>query len=458
MRRWLCIGGTLALVWICAGARAGSVEDFRRAATSGVHYSLTRQFIVHDPPPLDPFAPPPRLNGEKNVVRIDPTLLAVSCERIKKALLAQLGARDEWKGKIFIVLHYAQSPDEPIVVAPELYGGEWVYRMDMPDMVERSRLISGIVEILLLEMAERNSARATEIPAWLSQGMGREVIFGSDTDLVLEPPKGFQNGVLFDRLTRTNLLDNPLMQAHEELLTIAPLSLDDLSWPKPGQFDGAAGEAYRSSAQLFVHELLQLPDGKANMQALLRELPKYLNWQLAFRSGFKSDFAGQLDLEKWWALRVVQFTGRNLAQTFRPEDSWQKLDEIVHPIVEVRSTVNETPARTQVTLQSVIREWNTLRQISFLKEKSQQLMLLRLRVSQDLIFLVDDYRRTIDGYVKRREGGSSNIGGRTIYAPRLDDIGRDAIRTLDVLEARRQQLRPNPQSAPAITANTNASN
>lgn len=452
----LCIFGVAAFLLGLANAQAGSLEDFKRALSNGSHQSLSGQFVIHNLPPMDAYAPPPRVDDYRKVVRIDPTLLAVSCERIKKELLNQLGMRDQWKGKIFIDLHYAQRTDEPVSVTPALVGNEWMFRLEMPDMMERPRLVASIVEVLLLEIAERGDLRPTQIPTWLSQGMAREVLFRSDMDLVLEPPKGFQNGVVFDRLTRTNLLANPLTQAHDELLNMAPLSLEDLSWPKAGQFDGAAAEAYYSSAQLFVHELLQLNDGKANMQAFLHELPQHLNWQLALLSGFHTDFASQLELDKWWTMRVVQFTGRNLTQTFRPEDSWQKLDEIIRPVVEVRVNATETPTRTQVTLQSVIREWDTLRQIQFLKEKSQQLFLLRLRVSQGLIYLVDDYRRTLDWYVKRREGGVSNTGARTIYAPRLDDVARDTLRTLDVLEARRQQLRPNPQSTPAITANAGA--
>jgi hypothetical protein len=46
--------------------------------------------------------------------------------------------------------------------------------------------------------------------------------------------------------------------------------------------------------------------------------------------------------------------------------------------------------------------------------------------------------------------------GKAFYVAPLDNLARETIRTLDMLETRRQQLRPNPQNIPAITANSPA--
>lgn len=434
-------------------ARAGTLLDYRRALTSQAHYSLSGQFIIHDvPPSADNFGP--RLDStDTNLVHLEPGLLAVSCERVKKALLRQLNARDQWQGKIFISLHRAQWPDEPVTIIPEHGEHYWVYELKMPDCVQRQRLVSALVEVLMLEMADRNADRSAEIPAWLGEGMSREVIFSSDKDLVIEEPRKMENGIGLNRLARTNLVDNPLIQAHEQLQTLAPLTLDQLSWPQAGQFEGPAGEAYRSSAQLFVHELLQLNDGRDCFRMFLPELAQHLNWQIAFQRAFHSHFATQRELEKWWALRVVQFTGRNIAQTWGAEDSWQKLDEVIRPFVEVRTGTNDLPLHTQITLQQIVRDWEIPRQKVVLQEKSQQLLLLRLRVSQELVYLVDDYRRTLDGYLKKRDHPGLFSLRKSLFAPHFDNLARETIHSLDILEARRQELRPNPQSAPVITAN-----
>lgn len=448
-KRLFIVSLGVLVFWL--GARAGSLQEFQRAFTIGAHHSLSGQFVVHDLPPANVFSHNrPRLK-ETNWVELDPTLLPISCDRIKKCLLAQLGVRDQWKDKIFINLYRSDDGDETITVMPARFGHDWAYQLDIPDRIERSRLVSGIVEILLLEIAQRESDHSAEIPAWLSQGMSREVLFSAEEELVLERPHGFENGLLMSLLTRTNLLQNPLIAAHEELQATPPLTLEELSWPKPGQFDGLSGQAYRSSAQLFVHQLLHLPDGRQCFRAFLSELPRHLNWQIAFTRAFRSHFSTQLDVEKWWALQLIQFTDRNLAQTLRPDESWQKLDEIVRPAVEVRTSTNELPLHTQVTLQSIIQDWDVPRQAQLLREKSQQLLFLRIHVSQDLVYLVDDYRRALDEYVKKRDKTVRPMAGN-LFAPPLDDLARNTLRALDELETRRQQLRPRPQISGAMTA------
>jgi len=212
---------------------------------------------------------------------------------------------------------------------------------------------------------------------------------------------------------------------------------------------------YRSSAQLFVHDLLNLRDGRASMQALLQELPQHLNWQISFLKAFHADFASQRELEKWWALDVVQFTGRDLAQTWPSDESWNKLDEVLHQTVQVRSGINSVPLRSQVTLETIIREWDVQRQKQFLREKSQQLAVLRLRVSQDLVYLVDDYRLALDHYLDKRDYGVYVPMAKSLYPPQLDAFARDILQRLAALEVRRAQMRPKP-AAPQPVASLSA--
>lgn len=297
---------------LVGSVRAGALSELHRTLTTGAHYSLSGQFVVYDLPPETSFHPSPTENPA--LMEVDPTLMAVSCERIKKSLLSQFSLRDEWRGKIYINLYRTPNGDDPVVVAPSKFEREWSYRLDMPQRLERSRLISAVVEVLLLEMAERNSDSSTQIPPWLSEGMSREVMLCSEGELVLERPHHLENGLNLSRLMRTNLFSNPLIKTHEAMMTLPPLTLEELSWPQPGQFDGSAGEAYRACAQLFVHDLLQLNDGHQCLRNFLGELPLHLNWQIGFLRAFHSHFATQLEVEKWWALQVVQFTGRDLAR------------------------------------------------------------------------------------------------------------------------------------------------
>ena len=104
------------------------------------------------------------------------------------------------------------------------------------------------------------------------------------------------------------------------------MTFEELSWPTAANSTGAAGEFYGDSAQLFVDELLSLPDGRACLRAMVAELPRY-NWQFAFLHAFGAYFQRPLDVEKWWALQVVQFTGHDLGQTWPEEKagtSWTR--------------------------------------------------------------------------------------------------------------------------------------
>ncbi len=215
--------------------------------------------------------------------------------------------------------------------------------------------------------------------------------------------------------------------AHEELQNAPPLTMEELSWPSAGELEGRSGNTYRSSAQFLVHELLQFRDGQQCLRAMVRELCQHLNWQLSLLDAFHPHFASQLELEKWWELKLVEFTGRELSQTWPSEVSRRKLEEIIHPTVEVRTGAKELPLRTEVSLQTIIKEWDFERQAGVLRERVKQLYLLRTRVSQDFVYLVDDYRRALEFYLKERgKEGFSVTGKQSLRGPDLYGPGSDA--------------------------------
>ncbi len=468
-----------------AGAQVApdAFRDDLLALNARTHVSSSRQFIIRDAP--DTGQAPLKLDNAKPLqalhagpgmtitleellgsrpgskyARLNPASLTMSCERIKQALLTELGAHDQWRGKIHLDLRQARSPDETILVAPTVFFGNWDYHVSLPDVLERPRVVMITVEMLLLEMANQDSERSAEIPAWLTQGLTRELMFSCDSDLVLERPE--QSISSANMIEVNSKLDvswrraDPLKVAHEELRDVPPLTLDELSWPKPGQFEGQAGEIYRSCAQLFVHELLQFKDGRECLRAMVRELSQHLNWQLAFRDAFRSHFASQLEIDKWWALKLVEFTGRDLSQTWPSDVSWWKLDEIVHPIAEVRTEAKNLPVRTEVSLQTIIREWDFARQAGVLHEREQQLQMLRTRVSQELVYLVDDYRRTLEGYLEKKDNVGFSLTGRKA-ALGSDKNARKTLQELDALDNRREQMRPKVKLASGGAAEASVS-
>ena len=157
-------------------------------------------------------------------------------------------------------------------------------------------------------------------------------------------------------------------------------------------------------------------------------------------------------------VRLVDFTGRDIAQTMTPEESWDRLDEIIHPMVEVRTRVNELPQRKEMPLQAIIEKWDAARQFELLKERSKMLYLLRSRSSQELAKLVDDYRRTIDVYVDKRsrDGYMRTPRAQAVMGP--DRVAQQTISDLNVLDSIREDLRPKTQTVQSADARKNINN
>src|SRR5205085_8765221 len=109
------------------------------------------------------------------------------------------------------------------------------------------------------------------------------------------------------------------------------------------------------------------------MWAMLGQLPYYYNWQFAFLAAYKRSFERPLDVEKWWTLRWVEFTGTEGSSTWRLEESWEKLDQCLQAGIELRADTNQLPTYSDATLQTVIRQWPYERQRAELRSRVNQL-------------------------------------------------------------------------------------
>jgi hypothetical protein len=221
------------------------------------------------------------------------------------------------------------------------------------------------------------------------------------------------------------------------------LSFQELSWPTADQLGVTVSDIYRDSAQLFVDRLLDFKDGRACLRAMLEVLPEHYNWQFAFLRAFSSHFQRPLDIEKWWTLQIVHFTGRDLNQTWPREDSWHKLDELIRSSVQVRFGTNDLPVHTEVPLQTIVGEWDAPRQTQALQAKLRELELLRPRIAQEFVPLVDQYRTVLATYLQNREHPGSVLPFRKKAAVR--HITDEAIQQLAALEQQRISLQPPAQ-------------
>jgi hypothetical protein len=433
----------VAAIAVCLGALPGvanaqlSIPELISAS------SRSGQFVVY----AGHSSPPPRavanLATNQSFVRLEPTLAAVSCERIKQALERELGANAPWRGCIYLVLYPARGPGDNITIASERIKGGWKYRVDFPDVVERSRYVRAVVQVLLLEQANRTAeGRTAEIPLWLVEGFAQLLLASSEVEIIIPPPQDKANGLIVSATVVSTRKEGLQERAQRKLRGRPPLSFESLSWPAEDELSGDTGDLYSGSAQLFVGELLRLPDGPACLQAMLVQLPQSYNWQFAFLRAFHARFERPLDVEKWWALSLARTGGRDPAQNWSLEESWLRLDQAIHTGAQVRTGAHELPLHAELKLQTVIREWDSTRQTQAIRNTLRALGLLRSRIAQELVGLVQDYSRALETYVQQRDHTGSIL-------PFLRQAGRKraveaAVKQLDALDARREALRPSP--------------
>jgi hypothetical protein len=439
---------TIALVavvvaWHCGAGAAPITSDLASVS------SFSGQFVAYAP--RSGAHPPALLSLATNAdfVQLEPTLATVSCERIKQLLLRELDSTAPWRGVIYLVLYPARTPADTITINSQRSRNGWQYRVDLPDVLDRPRYVHAIVEVLLLELANRTAqGHAAEAPLWLTEGFTQLLLASSETEIILPPPHATVNGLSFTATRINQRKESLLQQAQKKLRGRPPLSFESLSWPAAEELAGEAGDRYCGSAQLFVGELLRLQDGRVGLRTMLAELPRHLNWQLAFLQAFHDRFQRPLDVEKWWALCSTEATERGLSQTWTLEESWQKLDQAIHPAVQVRAASNQLPLHTEITLQNMLREWDPVRQTQAINNSLRELGLLRMRVAQEYLGLVHEYSQVLENYLQQR-GRNAPDAPFTRKSTRKEAVAA-AVQQLDVLDARREAMRPGAKPVPAI--------
>ena len=426
------VGGVLFLPAFAGGQTAPPIVTSVQSASG--------QFVVTGPEQSSPLVHLTGVAANTNLVRLDPAVLSVSAERIKESLRHQLGIEPSapWQGKIFLVLHPAQSLDETVTITCQPFLDHWNYRVQLPDVLPQISFVRAMTGVLLLELANRNATRerAGEIPAWLTDGLAQQLSANDLPEIILSVPGKLINGLPQNRIVATQRGLDPLAGARGVLRDHAALTFDLLSWPTDIQLNGGDDGVYRASAQLFVSELLQLKDGPACLRVMLAALPDCYNWQTAFQSAFRAYFSRPVDVEKWWALQVVSFAANGAGPRWTPAISREKLDEILSVPVAVWTASNALPVRTEVTLQAVIRNFELSRQTAILQIKLRDLEVALLRMAAPLAVLTDEYRLAVAGYL----GENKNVRQPPWSKHPLPQktSARATLKKLDELDAQRR--------------------
>jgi hypothetical protein len=389
--------------------------------------SQSGQFIVRGLPmgaPVSGYS-----TSTVGYLRLDPTLTAVSLERIRHVVLTELGLPDRWRALIRVTTHPVKEDDPTVRLTSVHYEDGWSYSVSLPERIDKERFVNVAVEVILLEIANRAAgAREAELPPWLAEGLSAELQATSLATIALEPE------------TRVIQRDHntDVMKAARGILRRRPaLKFDDLCMPSAEQRLGDNAALYRACAQLFVHELLRLRTGRDGLREMVTRLPENLNWQTTFLRAFASYFPRLIDVDKWYALNAAHFSGRDPLSLMPAETAWRQLEQILVTRVQVRVNTDDLPINTTVPLQRIITEWDFAQHQAVLFEKLNQLHALRMRAPPSVAELVDAYAATLQTYAGSRPAKPQKKAG----PPRLTAAAKAVLKQLDELDARREAMR-----------------
>src|ERR1043166_2899200 len=207
--RLLCICLILALTLFFTTA----IAQITAPKNPTVH-SLSGQFIVRAAPGVEARSST-LSNTNRQLVRLQPTLVTISSERIKQLLYYELGAGPAWRGKIWLTLYHATNPEQPVTIVSEKFRDGWQYKVQLPDLLDRVRYVRTIIHVLLLEIANRASEeRSAEIPAWLREGLTEQLLAANEIRIILQPPPPAGKELTLVSANVNARRESPLEHAH----------------------------------------------------------------------------------------------------------------------------------------------------------------------------------------------------------------------------------------------------
>ncbi len=412
--------------------------------------SVSTQFVVRGQPQRSMLA----ANAREDFAYLDPSTLAVTAERVKRALTHELGWGDRWRGIIYLNIRPVRGDNhQPDIIVFRSDRG-WSYRVDLPDEISRARLLETLVQALVLEFAGRSATNQNiELPPWLIEGLTAHL------------SQGPLLGVALQARTLQQISDNPQWRAARDMKHIdvdqalrgrlqqnGALTVDQLNWPEFGDFDPVAEDAYHHSAHLFVRELLRMPGGPDALCAMMALLPSHLNWQTAFLRAFEPYFARMLDVEKWWSLTVSQWKAHDSPLHWSNVEARRRLDEILYTSIQTPGPDDVPRRATPVALQTLLQELAFPQQLGLLQTKLQQLQMMQIHCTPEMATLVGGYQAALATYLESR-----GKGGRWFTERRARAAVDSAMAALNALDFQRSRLAAGHRSsAPLQTGHSSA--
>lgn len=326
-----------------------------------------------------------------------PDLLAVTAERVKDAVDRRLDIQDQWRSRIYIQMWDANRLEGRLSIRAEAGRDGWQFSVPVPDRIEWPRLVRTLVEVVLLERANRNNAgsECAMVPLWLTEGLYQLILAEEGRDLVAESATVLNRS----RLKPDSLAPARARLRGRELMPFSELSLltfDQLT--DPDRF-----QEFQATATLLTHEFVRTESGREVLRRFLAEIPQCLNWQTALLRASKGGFQSLLDVEKWWAVSATDTLATDPSQRWPRDRILDRLEELRFETTEVRADTNSPAAPQVVPLTEVLVKWDYEIQREVLNRKVAQWRMLSMRATPELVSLCGEYAQVVYDYVRTRD-------------------------------------------------------
>ena len=398
----------------CATCGLRDVETF---------LSQSGHFVVHGPA-VKGFVPRATGTNASAFITAEPQLVALMADRVSRALTAELQLSGTFADKVHVTVFNVIQPGQVLGLVTQIHTDGFLYKLSVPAQVEGQVLLKGLMQVLLMEHANRGSKRTGEMPNWMVEGMVRQLQTRVvPTYVVNRKPITIETSG-YDRLGATR----------GYLQTNAPMTLQELSFADLTRVTNEQREQFEASAHLLVHQLLKLKDGPQLMARFLQTLPQTLNWQTAFYAAYKQHFANPLEFEKWWMLNWVEFRSSQEKELWTVESALERLDAVLKTAMEVRLDARSVPQLREASLQEFLQLADFATQKEILTQKVQQMFFLSMNAPAAVSQVWGAYERTMENYVQRQ-------GNETPPTLRMQALVRETITSLNELDAARAELK-----------------
>jgi len=419
------------------GAAADSLSGALDAAAAATATSRTHEFVVHGRPP--PAARYGRMRNSEEfnpVVELQPQSLAISAERIQTALLSRLGATAAGtRGRFHLfIIPTNRFGSGPLEIIPRPFRESWQYHVGVPESVDWRRLVRGLSEALLLELANRGSVDVlARTPLWLNEGMAGILEIEEGRSLIQEPEAA---------VVRTGRRGDPLATSRSALQGSGLLTYSELSqptvdiWANTNQFS-----RFQASAILFTKQLLLEDGGSARVRQAIMLSPQFLNWEFALLRAYDGRFLSALDIEKWWAVNAAAVLSRDPLQRWTREQTVARLRDVTWEATRGQTDSTTPETRRKMRLDELITGVPFPAQREVVERKLGQLREVYRQSPDALLSLIQDYYRCLENYLNQRQNAGVDPTGRGALEVRTQLLARQTSHRLNELNRRLDSLR-----------------